>query len=314
MTRSIAVYCLLAVLLPCSAHAAECEDIVIQRAGFSAAIEQREPGPLLASLPEEIDRLFYFVELTGAAGHDIIHHWIHNNETVAEVRLPVAGDRWRTWSAKYTGLRRDGRWRVEVRLDSGCLLAAESLTRRPVTLTSIRSLLDQGDAVGAKVAIDEALEGTHTDSALAARLRELRDQDLVLLRIRQAIEAQRLYVAGARLNALSDQGLNPDNRAALSSLKERYEKEKARLESDSRSRLAAMAETLNRTLLGASNCPPSPEQIRTWLSLAGLQDSLTPVSSGRSGDQLELGWLDQRTGTMHSVSLSCPRFFPVKDG
>src|SRR5690606_39572099 len=61
-------------------------------------------------------------------GETLVHRWFFNDVLQAEVKLSVAGDRWRTWSRKNIGNNRDGSWKVTVVTASGCELANRQLS------------------------------------------------------------------------------------------------------------------------------------------------------------------------------------------
>ena len=50
-------------------------------------------------------------------GQQIYHRWVYNDKQVAELKLPVRSDRWRTYSSKAMPKQWLGDWAVEV-LDS----------------------------------------------------------------------------------------------------------------------------------------------------------------------------------------------------
>ncbi len=287
----------------------------MQAATFTSNVLDRQPVDHLGTVPTALERLWYFTHLRDLAGHTVVHRWFFNDQPVARVRLPVRGDDWRTWSAKYTGERRDGTWRVEVWLDEDCILLTDVTGERVedvnVDLDGIDRQLEAGDLAGAQMAIDQALSMPGVTPAQRQRLRQRRDQDLVLARVRRALSEKRLYVAGARLDTLADQPLTAENRAALEALKRAFTREKERLDSDAGRRLGALEHALNNTLLGGHVCPVDDATLDRWLSLTGLTPHLLASDSQTRPHGQQWRWLDRRTGSLHSLSLTCPPRAPV---
>jgi hypothetical protein len=71
-----------------------------------------------------VPALFCFTRLvsTGGDGQSVTHAWYRNDEKVAEYKLPVKGERWRTFSKKMVDKDSPGEWRVDALDDEGKLL------------------------------------------------------------------------------------------------------------------------------------------------------------------------------------------------
>lgn len=90
----------------------------VSRSAFTSAIENKEPVSELKTISNDVDRVYFFTELSGLKGNSIIHRWEYNNQTVAEITFEIAADRWRTWSSKNIVPSWTGTWTVSV-LDEG---------------------------------------------------------------------------------------------------------------------------------------------------------------------------------------------------
>ena len=97
-------------------------------AQFTTGIENREPVDQISFVRNDVRKVFFFSDLRGLAGTTIVHRWIHDDQTMAEVRFEVAGPRWRVWSSKDMMPDWIGDWTVEVVTNEGEVLAAETFT------------------------------------------------------------------------------------------------------------------------------------------------------------------------------------------
>ncbi len=99
-------------------------DIQVARAVLAAGIENMEPvGQLHDVVPKSMRRVVFFTEIKGARGRTIIHRWRYGDRVMAEVRLPIGSDDFRTWSSKRMSAAWTGRWWVEVLDDTGQVIA-----------------------------------------------------------------------------------------------------------------------------------------------------------------------------------------------
>lgn len=71
-----------------------------------------------------VPSLYCFTRLVSSDGGEqsITHVWYRNDEKVAEYKLPVRGERWRTYSKKGVDRESPGEWRVDALDGEGNLL------------------------------------------------------------------------------------------------------------------------------------------------------------------------------------------------
>ncbi|RII27225.1 MAG: DUF2914 domain-containing protein [Geobacter sp.] len=71
-----------------------------------------------------VPSLYCFTRLVSSDGGEqsITHVWYRNGEKVGEYKLPVRGERWRTYSKKSVDKGSPGEWRVDVLDGEGALL------------------------------------------------------------------------------------------------------------------------------------------------------------------------------------------------
>lgn len=99
----------------------------LDRALICRDVVQREPVGIVKEqqLPDGIDQLALFTEVSGAVGQKIHHRWYFNGQLQSDVALPVGANHWRTWSQKHL---KPGSWKVEVVTDAGQVLFERTLT------------------------------------------------------------------------------------------------------------------------------------------------------------------------------------------
>ena len=97
------------------------------RATFSTRIEEREPTDPIEQLTTAFAHVFFFTELGGRQGEEILHRWEYAGELVAEVPLAILGPRWRVYSSKRLPSDATGTWTVTVVGSSGEVLAQRVL-------------------------------------------------------------------------------------------------------------------------------------------------------------------------------------------
>jgi len=125
--RYSGLFLLLAILTcPIPAYSAESSPAVV-RAQFCSGISDREPVDRLESISPEKGTLYYFTEVSLAAGDTLIHRWLHDGWTIAEVPLTVGADRWRTWSSKQIWHLGAGQITVQVVNGDGEVLLESSI-------------------------------------------------------------------------------------------------------------------------------------------------------------------------------------------
>jgi len=98
--------------------------IQVVRAVLAAGVREREPvGILDEVVPKSMRRVYFFTQIHGAKGMTLVHRWRYGERVMAEVRLPIHSDQFRTWSSKRMSPAWAGRWWVEVADENGQVLA-----------------------------------------------------------------------------------------------------------------------------------------------------------------------------------------------
>lgn len=101
----------------------------VARAQFTSGIRDREPvdrlGPDMGQATPERGGIYYFTDLRDMQGHTAIHRWEHAGRTVAELRFPVRGARWRVYSSKVLTPEMRGEWQVSVTDEQGRVLRTD---------------------------------------------------------------------------------------------------------------------------------------------------------------------------------------------
>lgn len=289
-----------------AAAATQCDDIHLVRARFALAIADREPvGEAPAALPQRYDTLFFFTEIHDASGETLVHRWFFNDVLQAEVRLAVGGDRWRTWSRKNIGNRREGSWKVTVSTDSGCELASQQLrsdTPLPV-LAQARELLAQGDAAGARLLVKEQLAD---NLPWQQQLQDFLDQDLALAQVEELIATQQLYMADARLTAIQQGRQLPGELAdQAETLRQSLETQRDTLRRESTLALRALGLTLTETLAGG-HCPADEQALRALLGVSPDSEHWLVNDWSQEDGHVQATMLDARTGFLHALEFDCP--------
>lgn len=98
----------------------------VARALFTSAVEEREPVDQVSEVPNSWEKVVFFTELHGLAGHTVTHRWEHDGQVTAEVPFEVGGPRWRVWSSKELPREATGEWTVSVVDDAGSVLESRS--------------------------------------------------------------------------------------------------------------------------------------------------------------------------------------------
>ena len=286
--------------------APHCDDIELVRARFALAIADREPvGDAPAALPQRYDTLFFFTEIHNARGETLVHRWFFNDVLQAEVKLSVAGDRWRTWSRKNIGNNRDGSWKVTISTESGCELANQQLssdTPLPV-LAQARELLAQGDTAGARLLVKEQLAD---NLPWQQQLQDFLDQDVALAQVGELISTQQLYMADARLSGIQQ---NRNLPAALAEqaakLRQSLETRRDALRRQSTLALRTLGLTLTETLAGG-HCPEDEQALRALLGISPDSEHWLVNDWSQEGGHVQATLLDARSGFLHALEFDCP--------
>ena len=104
----------------------------VARSTFTTGVAEREPVDKLGQLTNDKEKVYFFTEITGMAGHTITHRWEHSGDVKAEVKFKVGSDRWRIWSSKNLQPQWVGEWIVTVIDEEGKVLAEESMAYVPM--------------------------------------------------------------------------------------------------------------------------------------------------------------------------------------
>lgn len=108
----------------------------VARSAFTLAVVDREPRERITELNSNQRHIYFFTELKGMTGQNIIHRWAYKGQTMAEVKFNIGAPRWRVWSSKTLMPSWTGEWTVsvvdeqdqEVFSDSFEYIATETIT------------------------------------------------------------------------------------------------------------------------------------------------------------------------------------------
>jgi hypothetical protein len=113
---------------PAATSAATEKNSHVARAVFTTAIADREPVDKLTTLPNTVDRVFFFSDLRDLAGQIVTHRWEYAGEVKAEVTFKVGNSaRWRVYSSKNLLPEWTGTWTVVVSNQDGQPLQTSTL-------------------------------------------------------------------------------------------------------------------------------------------------------------------------------------------
>jgi len=108
------------------AHADDNYAPEINRAIFALEVINKEPSQVFTALPQPVDHVFFFSEVSGLAGHTIRHRWLYDNKVYNEVSFNIGADHWRVWSSKRMDSSRSGTWVAQIVDDYDNILATQS--------------------------------------------------------------------------------------------------------------------------------------------------------------------------------------------
>ncbi len=84
-------------------------------AAICTEIQDREPVGAGEAFPATVGQLYCHTLVEGCEDSTkVTHVWVYGEKKMAEVTLPVASPRWRTWSSKKIVESWVGQWHVEV--------------------------------------------------------------------------------------------------------------------------------------------------------------------------------------------------------
>ena len=97
--------------------------LTVPESSVATMVVDRMPTGSAMTFPANVERLYVWTRIQGAAGETTIHHvWIQGDVERANIELRIGGSPWRTWSNKAIMSDWTGDWRVEVRDDRGNVL------------------------------------------------------------------------------------------------------------------------------------------------------------------------------------------------
>lgn len=121
MKNFLSVACLLLIIV-CGGQAKAAEaGIKITEMAVTTKIVRGNPIDSVRRISwRSVPALFCFTRLVSRDGGEqsLTHVWYRNDVKVAEYKLPVRGERWRTYSKKAVDKESPGEWRVDA-LDAG---------------------------------------------------------------------------------------------------------------------------------------------------------------------------------------------------
>ncbi len=101
----------------------------VARGVMALRVENREPVGEGGSFEPGVGQLTCYTVIEGAAEGTVIYHvWMHGDELVAKVQLPVRGSPWRTWSTKRILPGWIGAWTVRIEDADGNILKSLPFT------------------------------------------------------------------------------------------------------------------------------------------------------------------------------------------
>jgi hypothetical protein len=99
------------------------ESVFVKRAQLTLAIVQREPidSVLALSLATQ-KQLFFFTQIFQKKDQVIYHRWMFNHKLMAQIKLNIGSNQWRTYSSKTFNRQMLGLWQVDVVDDNDQIL------------------------------------------------------------------------------------------------------------------------------------------------------------------------------------------------
>ncbi len=116
-------------LLPVFLTAQETSTAKVTEMTICSAVEDRVPVGADTSFTNDVERVFCYTKISGAASDSSITHvWYHGEKEMTRQKLSVKADNWRTWSSKRIVDSWTGTWRVDVLSASGSVLESKAFT------------------------------------------------------------------------------------------------------------------------------------------------------------------------------------------
>lgn len=122
MRRFILLGLLMIFVLPVNIYADENGTKVIDMR-MCTGIADREPVGESDNFSNSLERIYCYTKVKTDNPPDYITHvWIYNNKTMANIKLNIKGNTWRTWSSKGIVHTWSGKWKVRAIDSNGELL------------------------------------------------------------------------------------------------------------------------------------------------------------------------------------------------
>jgi hypothetical protein len=94
---------------------ADSESVFVNRTQLTLAIAQREPIDNVTTLSLATQKqLFFFTQIVQKKDQIIYHRWMFNNKLMAQIKLNIGSDQWRTYSSKTFNRQMLGHWQVDI--------------------------------------------------------------------------------------------------------------------------------------------------------------------------------------------------------
>lgn len=119
------------LMIATEANAQEQGELTVSEMKFCKGVENRTPVDVDTVFADTVGVVYCFTRIEGARDTTwVTHTWYHGTEKRADVRLGVASKKWRTWSSKRILPEWTGDWKVEVRDETGTVLASARFSIR----------------------------------------------------------------------------------------------------------------------------------------------------------------------------------------
>ncbi len=107
--------------------AQETSTATVTEISICTAVQDRVPVGADTSFSSDVQRLFCYTKISGAAADSSVTHvWYHGDNEMARQKLSVKADNWRTWSSKRIVDSWTGEWRVDVLSAPGTVLESKT--------------------------------------------------------------------------------------------------------------------------------------------------------------------------------------------
>ena len=120
----------LAALATGSAAQEESDDttVIVAEAQLCLEIEEHQPVSPGDSFDADVEQIVCWSKIVNGDGESIVHAWIHEGTTRAQVELDIGSDSWRTYSTKRILPSWTGSWEVKIMTPDGVVLKSIPFT------------------------------------------------------------------------------------------------------------------------------------------------------------------------------------------